>query len=451
MTLISQSRSPWHNRWTPENVVTDPEPLRTYRFGTQTPTLAISPGSEQEITEVVRFAATEKFALAPTGARTKLGMNIPVREYDVAIDVSRLNRVVAYDPGDLTLSVEAGVPLKKLASLLAEHGQFLPLAVPFEDRATIGGTIASGMDSPLRQLYGTARDYVLGMEFVTGNGQLVKSGGRVVKNVSGYDLHKLMIGSCGSLGVITKINLRTFPVPVSMRGFVACFDSAAESAAIQNRIAQSPLRPLTLEILSPSAAELLFRELLPERSKNAWAVLATFAGTEKIIERYERDLRQLAGRAEAGSLDEHEAAAGLTRVREFISIALGSSSATVIVKMSVLPGQMARVLDEAAEIAAKRELTSAAIGRGVGVIYLALVPGGLNEDARVRTVKTLDELCEAIERCEGNFTVPWYPEEWRDAMAPRKTSRNDLEQMRKIKFVFDQHGVFAPDPLAAWT
>lgn len=451
MTSTSHLRNPWHNRWTPEHVVTESEQLCGYRLGAQTPKLAIRPGSDQEIAEIVRFAAAEKFSLAPTCARSKLDMNIPLREYDVAVDMSRLDRVLAYDPGDLTLSVEAGLPLRKLAGLLAEQRQFLPLAVPFEDRATIGGTIAAGLDSPLRQFYGTARDYVLGMEFVTGDGELVKSGGRVVKNVSGYDLHKLMIGSYGGLGVITRINLRTFPAPASMHGFLACFGSAAEAAGMRNRIAQSPLRPLTLEIMSSSAAELLFRELFPTRPTNTWMMLVTFGGTEQIIERYERDLQELSAGADAILLDEREAATGLAQVREFGSIVLGSAPEIAIVKMSVLPTQMAPLLDEAVHIAAKHELPSAAIARGVGVIYFAFLPSASDEESRLRTISALDELNEAVERCGSSFTIPWCPQKWRSAIRPRKTNRNDLETMRKIKRAFDPHGIFAADPLAAWT
>ena len=128
----------------------------------------------------------------------------------------------------------------------------LPLAVPFMDRATVGGTIASGVDSPLRQLYGTARDYVLGMEFVTGDGAPAKSGGRVVKNVTGYDLHKLMIGALGTLGVITKINFRTFPLPVATRAsWPRSTQPPGDRAAARHR--PSPLRPLVVEIVSPGA------------------------------------------------------------------------------------------------------------------------------------------------------------------------------------------------------
>ena len=162
-------------------------------------------------------------SIVACGARSKLAIGSPPSRYDVALDLTRLDRVMAYDPDDLTLSVEAGVPLRTLAQTLAEHQQFLPLAVPFLDQTTMGGLIASGVDSPLRQFYGTARDFLLGMEFVTGEGVAAKSGGRVVKNVAGYDLHKVMIGALGTLGVITRVNFKTFPMPIQTRGFVARF------------------------------------------------------------------------------------------------------------------------------------------------------------------------------------------------------------------------------------
>src|SRR6202046_709757 len=145
--------------------------------------------------------------------------------YDIALDMTRPDRVGAYHPGDLALSVDVGIPLHNLGGILFEHRQFLPLGAPYQSQTAIGGTIASGVDSPLRQLYGTARDYLLGMEFVTGEGVVAKSGGRVVKNVTGYDIHKLMIGALGTLGVVTRINFKTFPMPAASRAFVASFQT----------------------------------------------------------------------------------------------------------------------------------------------------------------------------------------------------------------------------------
>jgi glycolate oxidase FAD binding subunit len=164
----------------PSNVITDPAQLVAYTIDQKAPSAAARPQSTAEIVDVVKFAVKEKLVIVATGARTKLGMGLPPRQYDIALDVTRLDRLVSYDPGDLTLSVEAGMPLHKLGAVLAEHHQFLPLALPYYNQTTIGGAVASGVDGPLRQFYGTARDYLLGMEFVTGEGVAAKSGGRVV-------------------------------------------------------------------------------------------------------------------------------------------------------------------------------------------------------------------------------------------------------------------------------
>jgi glycolate oxidase FAD binding subunit len=441
-------------------ILTSADELRGYLIGGRTPQAAIRPGSDQEVAEIVRFAQSENLTLVPTGARTKRDMHIPMKEFDAALDMVRLDRVVAYDPADLTLSVEAGLRLSRLASVLAEHGQFLPLAPPFADRATVGGTIASGVDSPLRQFYGTARDYVLGMEFVTGDGRVVKSGGRVVKNVSGYDLHKLMIGSFGSLGVITKVNFRTFPVVSSMRAFLALFDSAQDAVEMRHRIARSPLRPLTLEILSPQAGELCWGDLARTAlgakrsgalSQGRWALLVCFAAAGRILGRYERDLPLLARPGQAALLEENTTSIALARVQEFLPIALESSPAAVILRISVLPSEIAGALDDGALAAAREEIPWAAMARGVGVIYFALLPTALGGQPRSRVDRAVDTLFQAFPSRRGSVAIAWRAEPGSESMPPRKTSRNDLEQMRKIKHTFDPSRVFAPDPLAAWT
>jgi glycolate oxidase FAD binding subunit len=152
----------------PGQVRSDPAERASYAVDGVLPSAVLLPNDPAEAAEVVRFAAAEKLAVIPCGARTKLGMGIPPSRYDLALDVTRLNQIAHYDPADLTLSVDAGLPLTQLSSVLAAQKQFLPLAVPFFAQTTIGGTIASGVDSPLRQLYGSARDFVIGAEFING-------------------------------------------------------------------------------------------------------------------------------------------------------------------------------------------------------------------------------------------------------------------------------------------
>ena len=444
----------------PDYVALDPEILSSFEIDGVAPAAVTRPESAQEVADLVRLTAAENLAVIATGSRSKLGIGIPPARYDVAIDMTRLDSIVAYDPGDLTLGVEAGIPLHKLAGVLEEQSQFLPLGVPFFDRTTVGGTIATGVDSPLRQLFGTARDYVLGMEFVTGEGNLTKSGGRVVKNVTGYDLHKLMIGALGTLGIITKINFRTFPLPAASRGFVATFDTAEAALDFRHRIARSALAPSTIEILSPGVAELFYSEaaariepaVLPPNllSNTKWALATGYAGSDRVLARYEMDLRRMAGEANATDVtllaDDLPAAWG--RMREFIPIALASSPATTIMKLSVLPTRIAEMLERGSAEAARAGLRSVALARGVGVVYFALLPPGASEDSRSKISGATARIAAACSELGGNSTIPWRPAKWKSSLAVWGPERADFAQMRKLKTVFDPRGIFAPGRFA---
>src|SRR6266403_4988905 len=233
----------------------DPSDRESYAIDGLVPAAVAKPVSGEEAAEVVRFAAREKLAVVPVGARTKLSIGATPIRYDIALDMSAVNQISQYDPEDLTVSVCAGLSLAKLNAALLDHNQFLPLLVTYYSQATIGGAIASGIDSPLRQTYGTARDFLLGAEFIDGTGAFVKSGGRVVKNVTGYDLHKLLIGSLGTLGAITRLNFRTFPLSESYGHLVSAFSSVDSIVRLQAMVSRSPLAPSSFDILGPEAAQ----------------------------------------------------------------------------------------------------------------------------------------------------------------------------------------------------
>lgn len=443
------------------NVLSDPEQLVGYGIDGKVPAAAVKPGSRDEICEIVKFAAAENLAIVPCGARSKLAMGAPPNRYDVALDVTRLDHIIAYDPSDLTLSVEAGIPLQRLAGVLAGHRQFLPLAVPFLRRATAGGTIAAGVHSPLRQAYGTARDFLLGVEFVTGEGVRAKGGGLVVKNVAGYDLHKLMIGSLGTLGIITKINFRTFPAPASTRVFASSSDTVGGALEMRRRVAQSPLRPLTLEILSAGAVEMLASNLAARIEpgpapvdglpKSQWALLATFSGAGAVLTRYEREFRSIADEAECGScaiFGDDEKPASFGRVREFIPIALESSPATTVIKLSVVRSKIRDIFEAIEQAATDNQLRWAAMADGLGVVHLALLPIARDEQMRARVVNASARIEAACAQLGGNVTIPFCPSEWKTALRIWGPERGDFEQMRKLHKVFDPRGVLAPGRFA---
>src|ERR1700757_1744107 len=234
-----------------QRVVSAVEELAAYAVDELVPGAIVRPASAEEVAEGGRFAVAEKLALVPLGSRSKCEMGIPPERHDIAVDMTGMHEIAHYDAGDLTLSVDAGMPLRELEGQLRQKGQFLPLAVPCFESATAGGAIASGIDSVLRQQYGTARDFLIGAEFVDGTGQTCKSGGRVVKNVTGYDLHKLLIGSLGTLGVITRLNFRTFPLPAVTGGHLASFANSPSALGYRRAVEKTGLPLCNLEVLSP--------------------------------------------------------------------------------------------------------------------------------------------------------------------------------------------------------
>ena len=175
------------------------------------------PASPEAVAAAVKEARTRGERLAPAGAGTWLTGGGWIGAADAVLSVGKLDASLHYEPADLTLTVGAGMRMADLSSMVAEHGQWLPLDPPGVATGTVGGMVASGLSGSLRSAYGAVRDNVLGLQCVTGEGRLLNVGGRVVKNVAGYDLVRLLTGSRGSLGVITAVSLRLFPLPEADR------------------------------------------------------------------------------------------------------------------------------------------------------------------------------------------------------------------------------------------
>jgi glycolate oxidase FAD binding subunit len=429
-------------------VTARPDELAPYAADGVAPGAVVRPGTADEVAEVVRFAAAERLGLIPCAGRTKLGIGNPAQRYDLALDVSRLNRILAYDPGDLTLSVEAGIGIRPLLDTLAEKKQFLPLLVPFLDRATIGGILASNSTSPLRQFYGTERDWLLGLEFVTGEGARAKSGGRVVKNVAGYDLHKLLVGSLGTLGVITAANFRTFPLPRAQATLLAAFVHPAGALHLRRTVAQSPLQPHAFEVLSPHASTLLLSGMDIHRA-GRWVAAIASGGHDSVVERHRRDLRELASRAGAEELDEfvgdtEEKRALWSNLREFPQLMLRASAAPTILKLSLPPSQLSIVLDQAQRLTDELQMPSALLVRAVGLIYVALLPVRSDAGAVALLSAASVKLCETAERAGGTAMIELCPTELKRSIKLWWPPRGDLDLMQRIKQAFDPHGVLSP-------
>jgi len=214
---------------------------------------AVAPQSQDELAAAVRSAYETSTPLYPIGGGTSLDFGLSAKAPGRGLSLARLNRVIDYPARDMTVTVEAGVTMESLADALAKERQRLPIDVPQADRATIGGVIATNWNGPRRYGEGSLRDFVIGISAVDGRGQPFKGGGRVVKNVAGYDFCKLLTGSLGTLGVITQVTLRLKPIP-QQSALVAC--SLRDAAAAERLLAAlvtSKATPAAIELLAGPA------------------------------------------------------------------------------------------------------------------------------------------------------------------------------------------------------
>jgi glycolate oxidase FAD binding subunit len=422
------------------------------------PSVVAKPASSAEVVEIVSFAKSEKLALIPCGNGTKRGIGMPPARFDIALDMTGLNQIAYYDPGDLTLSVDAGMSLTQLADALAQQKQFVPLAVPFFEACTAGGTIASKIGSSLRPGYGSARDFLLGAEFVNGAGTFTKSGGRVVKNVTGYDLHKLLIGSLGTLGAITRLNFRTFPLPEGYGHLVSTFATVDSIVRFQAMVAKSPLSPSSFDILGPEAAQAV-AELKDNRHSSlpswfvhgAWHVCIGFEGAEAILRRYSSDLVQFAQQCGASNyhlLEKSEAKSLRVGLRELVKLLCGSGPATTIFKINVLPVFPPDVSGLRA-LAARFSISCCIFSSSSGPLFFALQPDDLGD----KTIGSLGYIASGVFEYatthNGSACILFCPTVLKRIVNVWGPTRNDVALMRLVKNAFDPENVFAPGRFVA--
>ena len=196
------------------------------------PQLVVHPGTQEAVEAVVAACGSAGAAVAPWGGGTAMGLGNPPARLDVVICLDRLTRIVEFDAANLVVSAEAGVRLADLERVLAAKREFLPLDPARMDRRTVGGVVATNASGPSRLLYGLARDLVLGMRVVLGTGERVRCGGKVIKNVSGYDMNKILIGSLGTLGLITEVTFKLLPMPATRATVAGVFADLAQAGAV---------------------------------------------------------------------------------------------------------------------------------------------------------------------------------------------------------------------------
>ena len=219
------------------------------------PRWIVRPASLEQVSQVVALAHEAGLALGPRGSGSALELGHPPARMDVALDLRGLDRVVEYNPADVSITVEAGITVGALAARLVPHRQFLALDPPGATSRTLGGITATNASGPLRTRYGTMRDLLLGVRFVQADGVVTWGGSKVVKSVSGYDVPKLMVGALGTLGVLGELTLRLHPLPDAERSWLVRLTSTEAAQRFVERVVDSSLQPNRLEYFSRLALE----------------------------------------------------------------------------------------------------------------------------------------------------------------------------------------------------
>ncbi len=246
------------------------------------PRLVCRPATAEALAAALAGCDRAGAAVIPWGGGTQQRLGLPPRRADVVLSTRALKRLVAYEPADLTATVEAGMCLVDLQALLGEHGQWLPLDPPLKPQATIGGLLATNPSGPRRLRDGSLRDLVIGTRVAAPDGKLARAGGRVVKNVTGYDLNKLHLGALGTLGVLVEVSFKVAPRPETERSWLGVFRTAAAAGKAIAAIRRRPLAPSALEVLGGNLAGLVGLALPPGH----WALLARASGFRPAVERH---------------------------------------------------------------------------------------------------------------------------------------------------------------------
>ncbi|HEX5479083.1 MAG TPA: FAD-binding oxidoreductase [Dehalococcoidia bacterium] len=385
----------------------------------------MAPGSVEDLRAVMREAHARGLAVIPFGAGRHMTLgNVPTR-YDVALSLARIDRIVEHEPADLTVTVEAGCRLGALQAALASHGQFLPLDPPAAgDDATVGGVLAANAQGALRHRFGTARDWLIGTDVVQGDGTLVHAGGRVVKNVAGYDMTKLYAGSLGTLGVIARATFKVAPLPAAETTLAVSCRSAHAAGIVLLSAHDAGLALHCGELLSPAAAALVLGD---ER----WTALVRVSGGARAVERSVREIRDFADGLQETASEREPAPAWAAWGAAFAPAGLSMRAS---VAPSAVPDAV-DALDEA--LAPAGAVISATLSAG-------LVRIALPEASDIAARDAYERAEEIARGYGGTLLVDAAPARLKAAIDVFGPARGDFPIMRRLKQQLDPGGSLAP-------
>ncbi len=393
------------------------------------------PESVEAVRSAVAQAAAEGSTVAPVGGRTRLDVGNPPDSVDLMLSSRRLERLVRHTPDDLTAEAEAGITIERLQNELAGHGQYLAVDPPLPERATLGGTLAVGFSGPAKWQYGNVRDCVIGLSVVQADGNLTKSGGQVVKNVSGYDLARMHVGALGTLGMIVVASLKLTPLPRTESTLLAGFRSFAASWRAALAVFRSRVAPLALTVFDEHAARLLG---LPADS-HAACLAVRLGGRKLTVERYVREIRAELSRSGDGLAEELDPAYASTLWNGLRDFGWGENSIARLLTRAMVRSTDAQAAAEALMKCGVEDAPPAIIGHPA---HGTISAGWFGNESSPATA--LRQARKAVEDLGGRLVIERCPVRLKSEIDVWGDPGPALATMRRLKEQFDPERIFNP-------
>jgi glycolate oxidase FAD binding subunit len=415
--------------------------LSGYAVGDLVPQKIYSPRDAQELAQILAECNSNNTALVPWGGGTLQHLaNSPAR-YNAVLCTTGLNQVIEYAADDLTATFGAGMTLTEIDRVLSENGQFLPLDVPHPDRSTIGGVLAAGVNGGLRLRYGPARDYMIGNRFATVDGSIIKAGSKVVKNVAGYELHKVQVGAFGTLGILTEAVFKLFPIPSAELATWSSFENAGEACATVAKIWSLNTPPVAIELLDAQAMR-----LIEPQAQGHWFLVARFGGSKATM----AAARDLTGQV----AEEHHSAntETVTDLKKFWralanlpSTLHEQSPESLVCRISAPPKEFERALritlDAAGEF--KQPPPRIFAHAAVASMYASL-------DGDTAFLENIVPILRArLAEIHSHLVVEYAPTSLMPKIAVWEEMGRSLKMMRSLKLKFDPNNILNPGRFVA--
>jgi glycolate oxidase FAD binding subunit len=457
-----------------ENVKTESKDTAEYAVDNVEPKAVVFPKNTDQVAAVVKFSNRENLAIVTRGSGTKMAMGNPPRKLDLVVCTDRMNHMLDVDTSNLTMTVEAGVKFRDIQARLATQedrcylpleelgaesdeiicsdrshsGCFIPIDPLYANKATIGGIIATNSTGPRRLLYNLPRDSIIGIRFVASNGDILGSGGKTVKNVSGYDVSKLMVGSMGTLGILCEMTMRLLPLPEKMQTLLVSFATFSDAYAFAERIFETSLLPAAVEIMNGEAYNHLALDDNPEFDSNSYVAAVAFEAFIPAVVRMRTEIQDMAkdGGAGADAVLEEDDHRSFWLAMSNLSATLGKKFSGVINAKLNYPLSLGKGIIESGEsIFSQANLDYIfQTHAGNGICHTGLLIDKEDTAVTGKAVAALGQLLGCCREVGGNLIIQNAPADVKDKLKIWGEIDSSFVVMKRLKHQLDPTGIMSP-------